>query len=70
MNINIARARCEQCPVEVELRTLEPLVIERLADGGGVLLDAAGRAFHCPFCDAPLSGSLTRMNPGLQVPNN
>jgi len=44
----------------VSLQTTAFVHIERFADGGGALLDTAGRALCCPFCREPLDGALYR----------
>ncbi len=58
--VKTIKARCPDCRLELVATTLQPVMIARLAAGGGVLMDAAGRVLCCPFCFEPLDGQLFR----------
>jgi hypothetical protein len=54
------RTSCRPCGLDASIQTTAELHIEPLAGGGGLLVDAVGRALCCPFCREPLDGALYR----------
>ena len=54
------RTKCVPCGLEISIQTTRPLRIERVAGGGGMLMDLDERVLCCPFCRGPLDGALYR----------
>lgn len=60
VRIQIVRANCDRCSVQIELRTVMPLDISPEPDGSAFLRNVHGNPFSCNFCGDPLTGALFR----------